>query len=155
MLKRGISDVVTAVLLILLVFIAVVIVWTFVKPLIEKSGEETNSDCILAQVEPQSCVLYDIGASGPTKANVTVSRGPGGVSIKGLKLIFDGGAKVVDINDTIVIFNNDQIPVILESKKYIIDISGFDFTPKKFNVAAAVGANRKVCNVIALEVNCF
>ena len=54
--RRGVSAVVGTVLIILLVIAAVVIVWGFVRPLIQDAGEDLTVDCISMDVEVVSCV---------------------------------------------------------------------------------------------------
>ncbi|HLC31622.1 MAG TPA: hypothetical protein VJK51_03060 [Candidatus Nanoarchaeia archaeon] len=55
--KKGLSDVVTTVLIILLVLAAVVIIWNFIRPTIENSGEAVvgGSTCFTVEAVPVSC----------------------------------------------------------------------------------------------------
>ena len=46
MKKRGLSQVVTTVLLILIVLVAVTIIWAFVRPTIEKTSEQIGIEFI-------------------------------------------------------------------------------------------------------------
>ena len=56
--KRGLSDVVTTVLIILLAIAAVVIVWSFVAPTLRGAGEKLNISCIQTDLEITNC-LYN------------------------------------------------------------------------------------------------
>jgi hypothetical protein len=75
--KRGLSDVITVSLIILLAIAAVVIVWTFVRPTIEGVGKslESSTDCIKIDVEAVSCgvasnnVVVQLVTSGGTTVN--------------------------------------------------------------------------------------
>jgi hypothetical protein len=55
--KKGISDVVTTVLIILLALAAVVIIWAFVRPTIQDTSQNINvaSDCLKTEIKPVSC----------------------------------------------------------------------------------------------------
>ena len=92
--KKGISDVVTTVLIILLALAAVVIIWAFVRPTIQDTSQNINvaSDCLKTEVKPVSC------STGNGVVIQLVSRGAS--EIKTLKAIVtgdDGGTTVVDI----------------------------------------------------------
>jgi|SRR3989344_3277967 len=54
--KRGLSDVVTVTLIILLAVAAVVIVWAFVRSTLEQAGEEITLTCVTANLKAVSCV---------------------------------------------------------------------------------------------------
>src|SRR3989344_6254705 len=54
--KRGLSDVVTVTLIILLAVEAVVIVWAFVRSTLEQAGEEITLTCVTANLKAVSCV---------------------------------------------------------------------------------------------------
>ena len=76
--KKGLSDVITAVLIILLVLAAIVIIWSFVKPAIETSGGsiEPKSKCVSTTVEPVSChkgtAGYQVLVKSNAAENVTI-----------------------------------------------------------------------------------
>ena len=53
--KRGLSDVVTVTLIILLAIAAVVIVWAFVRSTLEDVGEEITGACITSAITLVSC----------------------------------------------------------------------------------------------------
>ncbi len=81
--KRGLSDVVTTGLIILLAIAAVVIVWSFVRPAITDVGEKISGECLTVDVEPVSCT-----GSG---ASVRVKNGPGDTTIDTVRVIFYTG----------------------------------------------------------------
>lgn len=53
--KRGLSDVVTVTLIILLAVAAVVIVWAFVRSTLEEAGKEVTLTCVTANLKAVSC----------------------------------------------------------------------------------------------------
>jgi len=56
--KKGLSDVIATVLIILLAIAAVVIVWSFVSPSLRNSGTQIDvqTKCLSVQVKPTSCL---------------------------------------------------------------------------------------------------
>ena len=90
--KRGLSEVVTAILIVLLAVAAVIIVWYVVRPMIERSGEQAE-----AQTE---CIGLDLSVVSASKvANViSVVTRRGTDDIEGNSLIVtatcaDGNSK--------------------------------------------------------------
>src|SRR3989344_9592089 len=51
MYKKGVSEVVTAILLILLAIAAILNVWQFVKPTVENVGKEIETSCLDVDLE--------------------------------------------------------------------------------------------------------
>lgn len=88
--KKGLSDVVTNVLIILLVLVAVFVVWTFVQPFIRgaSSSVQGADQCLTVQIEPVSCA---------TDGTVTVRRnaGSGQVVNFGIQATDASGASTV------------------------------------------------------------
>src|SRR3989338_6510900 len=80
MKRRGLSDVVTVALVILLAIAAVVIVWTFVRATLENVGTQINDDCISTSVKVISCP-----ASGTP---VVVENSAGSKNAAKVKLIY-------------------------------------------------------------------
>ena len=79
--KRGLSDVVTVTLIILLAISAVVIVWVFVRStLLKVGGQIEGGQCISIDVKPVSCT----GGTGV----VIVANGPGDTIVQKVKLIY-------------------------------------------------------------------
>lgn len=91
--RKGLSDIVTNVLIILLVLVAVGIIWAFVRPTINQgAGQlEGQSDCLAIQVEPVKCT--HVG----TTYTVNYKRSTGGSDdgIQSLKFIFKNNAGTV------------------------------------------------------------
>jgi len=66
--KRGLSQVVTTVIIILLVLAAIAIIWSFVRPVIESSSQQISADCSTIDLEVASCTTD--GTSYVIKRNV-------------------------------------------------------------------------------------
>lgn len=138
MKKRGLSDVVTTGLVILLAIAAVVIVWTFVKPTIIGVGEKVISggDCLSLVFTPLSC----------TATEVRVRREAGEGDLGNIKLVF------YDATGDSAVFASGQVLNPLESAT--IDYSGASLaiTPTKVKVAGVVQG--KTCPESSVEVAC-
>lgn len=122
--KKGISDVITTVLIVLLSLVAIAIVWSFISPLITKSGQQVaqTQACLSASLEVTDCKL-----SG-TMYNVTVHRNAGAADVKEIKLIFaksDGTSQAIN--------QSSNLPGELETKLYQVPFSNAS------NVAVAAG----------------
>lgn len=91
--KKGISDVVTTVLIVLISIVAVGAVGYFILPIITNSGEKVTQAgaCLSASLEVTSC------KQGTTGYDVNVHRNVGAANVSTIKLIFgkiDGSTTV-------------------------------------------------------------
>lgn len=123
--KKGISDVVTTVLIVLLTIIAIAILWSFLSPLITRSGARIAQQeaCLSANVEVVQC------SAATGTALIKRNAGQGQINITGIKLIYtkaDGSTEVKE--------NLTNVPDELGSINYANQAS---FTPT--SVAVAVG----------------
>ncbi len=86
-LKRGISDVVTTVLIILLALAAVVILWTFLRGEIQKGSEDIAgaSECLGLELNAKSCVFDKSDA----KATVSVEYAAGNAELIEIRALLD------------------------------------------------------------------
>jgi flagellin-like protein len=126
--KRGISQIVTTVLIILIILVAIVLIWNFVRPAITKAGEQisTDTDCLRLDIEVINCVVSS------DSVNVTVKRNAGIGDFQGMRIVLSDG-RIVD----------EGILGELESEIFTIENSGEIFS---VNVAALVGENLRACN---------
>ena len=96
--KKGISDVVTTVLIVLLSLVAIAVVWSFLSPLITRSGTQIaqTEACLSASLEVSGCKITD------TTYNVNVKRNAGAANIASIKLIFgkEDGSTIVNTQDS-------------------------------------------------------
>lgn len=131
--KRGLSDVVTTVLIVLLTLVAIAILWSFLQPLFTKSGTKIQQaeSCLSVNLEVTSCVVSGTGA------NVTVKRNAGAANVGEIRLIFgkdDGSTGVVNRSDT---------PQELETKFYSFDLG---FGAKSVAVAPGIADSQGAIN---------
>lgn len=130
--KRGISDVVTTVLIVLLSIVAIAILWGFLQPMFTKSGGKIQQAeaCLTVNLEVASC-----SAIGNV-ANVTVKRNPGAVNLKEIKLIFSAA------DGTTAVVNGTGYPEELGSKVYANNNVGFKATG--VSVAAGIADSQGI-----------
>jgi len=87
--KRGISGVITTILLVGLVLVAIFITWGFIQPILTGTGGEIalSSACLKLDLEPLSC-SYDQGSG---EATIRYKRGSGnpGMNLTGVSVVVD------------------------------------------------------------------
>jgi len=73
--KRGLSNLIATVLIVLLALAAVAIVWSFLRPPLEQTGISIGlgTKCIQSEAEPVSCVHNS--TSNMTSVNVRLTKG--------------------------------------------------------------------------------
>ena len=88
MQKRGLSDVVTTVLIILLVIVAIAAIWAFVQRPVQQAGKQTEiaSQTALVTVLPASIVVLTDDAGAQT-VTLNVKRGAGEGTVKAVVLV--------------------------------------------------------------------
>lgn len=127
--KRGISQVVTTLLFVLIALGAVLLVWTLVKGLFTSSSEQITVDeaCLKLELEALTCDL--------TANTVSFKRGnkDPGMPVAGVKLIFEDATGESETADATI------IPGLLESKSDAIP--ALTITPVKFAVAGVLTAD--------------
>lgn len=117
--KRGLSDVITTVLIILLVLAAVVLIWGFIRKPIEQGGQqiELSSACLrLADVIVPTTCSVNVAAK---TASMTMRRTSGDdITLVGVKAVLTGDAGANLINDS------TTYPGVLESRTYTFALGG-------------------------------
>ena len=96
MLKRGLSEVVTITLIILLTISAVVIVWVFVRSFLIDSLDSSNADALRVSLYIVSKSIKIDEATKHVKFNA--ERGPGGEGV-GLKIILEDSEGKINATD--------------------------------------------------------
>jgi hypothetical protein len=119
--KRGISDIITTVLIILLAIAAVVLIWGFIKRPIEQGGQQiqASGDCFALKLKPTGCTIVQNGSSKNVSA--TIQWAEGNVNLKAIKFVVTdakGATKVEDIDATGL--------KILETKSATINLGSLD-----------------------------
>ncbi len=92
--KRGLSTVVTTLIIILLVFIAVGIIWVVIRNVIQGGTENVDwsSKCLEVSVESTklTCTSATNPAVNPDVCTVSMVREAGGEAIAGVKVVLSG-----------------------------------------------------------------
>ena len=71
--KRGLNDVITLVLIIIISLGAIVLVWSFLRPLLQNASESINTEQFSANYEISTSYVYSRTISGKT-INITVTK---------------------------------------------------------------------------------
>lgn len=151
--KRGLSTVVTTLIIILLVLVAIGIIWIVIRGVIETGGEEIDfrTKCLNVDVRATKVDLVVTGTNAT--ANVTLERKGGSEEFTGVKLVFQNTTTKVSgtVNTTVgnipllstkTILNVDtgiasaNRPNKVDVIPYFTDSSGSDYictTPTEFN----------------------
>ncbi len=95
--KRGLSDIVTTSLIILLAVVAVVIVWSFVKPLIDQPGGDEAVSCLKVDIKPVECKI-DYSASTVSNNKITLESGSQSPKVDDVRFLYydDKGYSITD-----------------------------------------------------------
>lgn len=142
--KKGVSEVVANVLIVLLVIVGVAVIWSVVKPTIDKSAKEINTECFNVKVSPVSCAVD--GSAG------VVKRDAGAGGFQGFKVIYENAAGETQVFE--------HLGVVSELATGNFDDSAAlpaSFVVDNMNVAAIVGPNTadlRTCDVLTAPVSC-
>ena len=107
--KKGLSDVVTTVLIILLALAAVIIIWSFVRPAITGAGKgiTTGTECFKTDIEVVSC---DDGGTAVGNIGKVVVKNNGQKAEK-VKVVYTTSAGVATTEDitSLASFNSKNV----------------------------------------------
>jgi flagellin-like protein len=144
--KKGLSGVVTTLILVLLVLAAVGIIWVVISGIIDEGTQSAtiSSKCLEVEVKPTK-----VGCdAGRDNCNVTVTRSAGGEEIAGIKLIFskEGGEsnEVKEFNGNIDALQTITVPT--SGPTYSLDS---DLDPDKVEVVVFfedASGNEQLCS---------
>ncbi len=101
--KKGLSDIIATVLIVLLALAAVAIVWGFIRPTFDRAGGaiETSQKCLDAEVRVTSCT---------TDGDVTVQLVRGDVQrIRAVAYDSGGNTATGDTNTTLGVLGTEQV----------------------------------------------
>jgi flagellin-like protein len=144
--KRGLSQVVTTVILILVVLSAIVIIWAAVRPTIQRTSEQISADCFTIELSVAGCSdSLDTNNDKINETNVTISRTAGSGDLTAIKFIFGDGSTIDSPDGT-------TMPGPLESQT--IMISGANHTGQTVNVAAVVGQDNVCSESSSAPITC-
>ncbi|MEK6858968.1 MAG: hypothetical protein AABX53_03605 [Nanoarchaeota archaeon] len=151
--RKGLSDIVTNVLIILLVLVAIGIIWAFVRPSLNQGASqlEGQADCLTIQMEAKSCVKET-----DNSYSVQVFRGAGEGDFKGYKVVFkdvDGNTKSFEKKAT-----TDVIDTLGQVKFTATATDLGAFVPTSVDVASIVDVKSnpegRTCDLTAAPVAC-
>ncbi len=91
--KKGISDIITYLLIIVISMIALGILWVIVANFLSQGGEQVSLQGITISLSIKNAQISSGGVS------VMVSRSAGGGDLKGIKFIFSDGTKTESFDD--------------------------------------------------------
>ena len=144
--KKGLSDVITNVLIILLVLIAIGIIASFVIPMVRNAGNQaqTVQDCLNVKVTPVSCKLTTNGVIG---SNITysINRASGLCNVKDVKLIFEKQDGSTDVRS----FNSTRVGSFVELDTAVETLLVANYTPKSFSFAVILNGSTSACTETA------
>ena len=138
--KRGLSDVVTTVLIILLVLAAVAIIWSYLQGALVSSGSQITGQCLTLDLAPTACVWNSTG----TNVSVRYGRDAGAANLVGVKLVLTGADGLTTV------INATKIPNALES--FSANFSAVTRQPLQFTVAGTIvteAGDQKLCSTAA------
>ena len=139
--KKGLSDVVTTVLIILLALAAIVIVWQAVKGTITSGSEQITAQTACMDADLSITKAEKVTAGG---IEVTVTRGIDTADIKGIKVIVINSAGT-SINST----DFTTVPAAGESKVLTVTAATYPTGSYTAKVAPKVGTTQ--CDVAATK----
>lgn len=122
--RKGLSDIVTNVLIILLVLVAIGIIWAFVRPTINQGAGQLqgSNECLTIDLSAVSCTYRTAAAaSNPNTADFTYKRTTGDGTIQEIKFILKDASGNSKLNSTSLAAD---IPAVLETRS----VTGRSFT---------------------------
>lgn len=144
MKKRGLSDLVATVLIVLLALAAVMLVWGFLKPAFERTGSQIDlrSQCIDIEVEPTACT-YD-------------SNNTAVVTVKVLSGEPTQVYAAVEFDDNTANANRVTAPPMLATKAVtVVNVSaGAPVTAKAAGVVTDTQNNYEICTESPVSMPC-
>jgi len=133
--KKGVSGVVTVVILVALVLVAIGVMWGVVSNLLKEESRivESQSSCLDMNIRPVSA-----SCDGSGNCDVTVRRAAGGDSLQGLKIVYHNGSDYSGVQteetsiDELESYTTSSYttgltdPILVEVTPYILDSSNKD-----------------------------
>jgi hypothetical protein len=169
--KRGLSQVVTTILIILIVVVAIGIIWAAVRPVIENTTTEVTADCFKLDWEVVSCTtLTDIDTTvdsdDPTDSDTTndadgteivIKRNVGSGVIAGTKILIggrvrDGPTSLNSLEELETITIKYRNAATLDPNNEAPEIVGIG-VGDTVNIAPVIGEG-KVCEPTSNAITC-
>ena len=143
--KKGLSQIVTMVLIILIVLGAIALIWSFFRPTVQDAASRITAECYKINVNLEGCTYIAYG-NDPLTYDITVfvDRNAGNGAWTAVKLVFNDGANVVD--------GSGAVPSELESGNFTV--TGANFLPTNVDIAPQVGAEEQICSELGSPIPC-
>ena len=141
--KRGLSQIVTMVLIIMIVLGAIALIWSFFRPTIQDAASRITAECYKINVNLEGCTYVDNG-DNTYDITVFVDRNAGNGDWVAVKLVFNDGADVVD--------GSGAVPGELESGNFTV--TGANFLPTNVDIAPQIGAEEQICSELGSPIPC-
>lgn len=100
--NKGLSAVVTTLIIILLTIVAIMIIWGVVRGLLDKSSGtiDVSSKCMDIDVRATKVMNNSEAVAGTGNYSVTVTRSSGGDDIEGLEIVLSSDTDASDVFDS-------------------------------------------------------
>lgn len=141
--RKGVSEVVANVLIVLLVIVGIAVIWSVVKPTIDRGAAGVQADCFTVNVEPVTCV-----ANGANSWNVTVKRNPGAGTIENVELVFE------DTNGNTRTFAPTTAVTPTELSTATITATGVRGLGSGVTANTVLRVGGQLCQITSQPVNC-
>ena len=151
--KKGLSDIIATVLIVLLALAAVAIIWGFLRKPLSETGTsvELESQCFLVEVKPTGCTVLDPTTNESTNVIVQLLKGE----------VYELRATVTDSAGTTVANSTSATGLEqLATKTITLDTTNLDGDIPQWVVEAAAvvsdetGENTLVCQVSLETIGC-
>ena len=130
--KRGLSEVVTTLIIILLVLVAIGIIWVVVSNILQTGTQQTEINAKCLQIDLRATAAT---CDGVSLCNVTYHRGQGGDAIDGIKIVLGNGqnSETTDVSGNVapldtrtasVNYTLSPGPTQAQVAAYFLDASG-------------------------------
>ena len=150
MKKRGISDIVATILIVLLALAAVAMIWAFIQPLIGGAGETAtlSAKCLQTEVKPTSCIINTTTNSATANAQLTK----------------DGASKITilledELGTTLTGNQVDAPPILSTTQVIIANTTALDVTSTIEARGVAIveddQGNSQLCTPSPVTFNCL
>jgi len=133
--KKGLSEIVTTLLFVLLALGAVILVWALVRPILTRSGEQitASQECMNLDLQATQCA-YNTTVTGKNNATVLYKRGAQAITSNFTKvnLVFTA------TDGTTITVVSTNVPTILQTVSFTTPGVGLAKVPTKVSAIATL-----------------
>lgn len=122
MKKRGVSSVVSVVLLVLVSLALIALLVSFLYPAFKKAGSQITGACLGLTLEPKTCTY----SSTTKQALVSVKRTGEDVALTKIKYIFEleGGDSITNESEKVNLLETKSFNVSIDKKPIKVSVAG-------------------------------